>query len=403
MELEAGHNGCLMCRSPIQEQGVQLSNAVTAPDSRSAKLIKDITFQMAMDLRLIQDKAGNKIIKDEDNVRLCIGCVRLLVEYDDLKIRLHAIQESLRQGIEAFASMVAQTIIADDDDLETVAKESYSNCHFGPTDSMDTLACQIRSCKMVVQEIQDMRGEVIFKAQGQIDHLALEEEDERPYSCRKCGRRNFRSVEKLAYHSRLCQVQMGHKKEPVKPTLSRDHVCKICSKSFTKKSNLQCHLSVHSDEKAHPCPIESCGKKFKRDKSLKAHMSNTHSGSKEPLLCSFCGRPYSTLSGLKLHLAKHTGRDPKREKICSTCGKTFKCDADLKIHNVVHSKEKPFKCDQCAMAFTQKASLKDHQNVHKRIFVCSRCNNAFGRRRYLDQHVSTCSSILPPTTLRIDK
>ena len=62
------------------------------------------------------------------------------------------------------------------------------------------------------------------------------------------------------------------------------------------------------------------------------------------------------------------------------------------IHAVVHTKEKSFRCDICQAQFSQKASLKDHQNVHLKKFQCSTCNKAFGRQRYLESHLKSCST-----------
>jgi len=42
--------------------------------------------------------------------------------------------------------------------------------------------------------------------------------------------------------------------------------------------------------------------------------------------------------------------------------------------------------------FTQKSSLKDHYNVHMKKFICPVCDKAFGRQRYLDNHVKGCGN-----------
>ena len=70
----------------------------------------------------------------------------------------------------------------------------------------------------------------------------------------------------------------------------------------------------------------------------------------------------------------------------------FRSAADLKIHFVVHTKEKPFLCSwtNCGQSFAQKASLKDHMNVHEEKFKCHGCEKSFGRERYLVMHVKAC-------------
>ena len=65
----------------------------------------------------------------------------------------------------------------------------------------------------------------------------------------------------------------------------------------------------------------------------------------------------------------------------------------MKTHMVVHSKERPFVCSwpDCDQSFSQKASLKDHVNVHEKKYQCHLCEKAFGRERYLKMHSKTCT------------
>ena len=80
---------------------------------------------------------------------------------------------------------------------------------------------------------------------------------------------------------------------------------------------------------------------------------------------------------------------------------------------MVHTKEKAHKCDWdgCGQAFSQKASLRDHMNVHEKRFQCQGCQKvmndvtnsrliednfhlqAFGRERYLVLHNKTCAHL----------
>merc|ERR1719370_828940 len=50
---------------------------------------------------------------------------------------------------------------------------------------------------------------------------------------------------------------------------------------------------------------------------------------------------------------------------------------------------------RCGVAFAQKASLKDHENVHLKKFECKGCAKAFGRDRYLKLHMRTCNRLNP--------
>ena len=85
----------------------------------------------------------------------------------------------------------------------------------------------------------------------------------------------------------------------------------------------------------------------------------------------------------------------KRNYACKHCGKCFRSPADVTIHEAVHTKVKAFNCDMCNAQFTQKASLKDHYNVHLKTFQCEHCKKAFGRQRYLINHIKSCAGGRP--------
>ena len=50
-----------------------------------------------------------------------------------------------------------------------------------------------------------------------------------------------------------------------------------------------------------------------------------------------------------------------RNFVCTDCNKIYATNKDLQNHiNSVHLKLRPFKCEQCPSAFTQKVSLNSH-------------------------------------------
>ncbi len=92
--------------------------------------------------------------------------------------------------------------------------------------------------------------------------------------------------------------------------------CDKCHKRFRRRTNLQVHERVHSDDRPFPCEFENCGKSFKRKHGLKAHI-RTHTGYK-PFECDHCGRKFSDSGNYKRHAkSQHQvkveiGRGPRK-------------------------------------------------------------------------------------------
>ena len=210
------------------------------------------------------------------------------------------------------------------------------------------------------------------------------------YPCSKCEktfmtRRNLREHFKIVHDKQITDL-------PYK--------CGHCDKQFYKKCNYENHIITHDQtgQKPYVCLSKGCGLSFRRLRTLNDHFKAKHSGLPKTYLCSICGQKFDSNTGYKQHLAKHSGMVYiKRNYACQDCGKTFRSPSDLQIHRVVHTKEKAFACDTCNAQFSQKASLKDHYNVHLKYYVCRVCNKAFGRQRYLDNHAKSCSGLSKET------
>lgn len=83
-----------------------------------------------------------------------------------------------------------------------------------------------------------------------------------------------------------------------------NHICQICSRTFTTGISLKRHLRIHQDSKPFCC--DTCGKTFRQKGSLDSH-SRVHTGVR--LLCysaenggSGCGKSFITKSLLNQHL-----------------------------------------------------------------------------------------------------
>jgi len=169
--------------------------------------------------------------------------------------------------------------------------------------------------------------------------------------------------------------------------------CTTCTKTFSRKSDLERHIKSHLGIKDFQCI--DCGKLFSEEWNLRQHVEIVHLHSNEVFPCNICGKEFKYKTSLHTHNKTHLGitrRKETKDFLCKDCGKQYVRDKELQEHiSIVHHGERKFECQECGKKFTRLNALKQHNLIHtdENPYTCEFCSKRYKAKANLMKHIET--------------
>jgi len=206
-----------------------------------------------------------------------------------------------------------------------------------------------------------------------LDHGVVgKNEDSKIEICPDCGKR--------------CSDKHDLSKHQVKHTTEKNFVCNVCGKALKRQNSLDLHMRHHTGVKNYSCDL--CDTRYFTASALRNHKVNKHTTLKEDFLCTFCGKGFTKKANLESHITLHTG---ERRYSCTHCEKKFRSHSVFQNHLRYHKGKKEFVCQYCGKAFMQKSHLQRHTATHtgERKHVCHVCCKTFIEPGDVRKHMRT--------------
>ena len=167
-------------------------------------------------------------------------------------------------------------------------------------------------------------------------------------------------------------------------THTKPYECVECGAKFSENSKLKKHiLGIHEGQKKHICP--HCKFKSNDRGQYNHHVGMVHSNKGTLYKCERCEKSFGEKGKLKNHQNVH---DKVYQFPCKNCSKICLTQQKLTQHNLSH-REKNIKCNLCEKLFKEKKKLTLHTNTHTKenIFPCRICTFSSTQKSNLTVHM----------------
>ncbi len=181
----------------------------------------------------------------------------------------------------------------------------------------------------------------------------------------------------------VCNVRCARLEPHLKThfNTSQQIVCNICEQQFSSLSTLKTHLLIHSGDNYKVCPV--CDGKYA---DMSKHIK-THKERKRDHICKICQKSFFSKQELRQHQKTHEKPDPRC--VCNICQKTFSNMGNLRHHQLIHTGENLKTCPVCGGNFANLSEHLIQHSKDRPVYKCEKCERTYVKKRSLELHVST--------------